>query len=235
MAVPFLAASILVVHAAPISNVPLQNVLNTCGGHLPGEAKAQPGSQPSTRRTLRFWKALGHLRVKSLKAREAPEVDSQLIFEFPKGSVVGQSQRSCVLVAGLWRLPIYQPRNLTSLVHESREGWVTLSAEMTGGPRFFSQVADGEVEALSAANARRCGVEPFPEDGLVFFQQESELVANRACEKDVHSLCKAPEGFLNLNENMLEALETKESLKKDRRRTFNINSWNQHSRPWRLC
>lgn len=27
-------------------------------------------------------------------------------------------------------------------------------------------------------------------DGLVFFQQESELVANRACEKDVHSLCK---------------------------------------------
>ena len=27
MAVPFLAASILVVHAAPISNVPLQNVL----------------------------------------------------------------------------------------------------------------------------------------------------------------------------------------------------------------
>lgn len=37
----------------------------------------------------------------------------------------------------------------------------------TGGPRFFSQVADGEVEALSAANARRCGVEPFPEVSLL--------------------------------------------------------------------
>ena len=72
--------------------------------------------------------------------------------------MVAQAGR-CEYIDGILRLQVHQPAAAEAEAEAPPSlGWVTLSAEQKGGPRFFEEVAAAEVEALSeSAGSRRCG------------------------------------------------------------------------------
>eukprot|EP00434_Breviolum_minutum_P038805 symbB.v1.2.034434.t1/scaffold4444.1/size39528/1 len=151
---------------------------------------------------VRFWQASQTLRLRRLKARVAPEVASSISFEFPKGLVVGQTSEACVLANGLWRLPIYRPRNSSGTADK---GWVTLSAELSGGPRFLRPIDWKSLNDESRVDGTpSCGESALQVHLDDFWQQSAATVAaqNDAATLGVETL-QVPEGILHLNEDML--------------------------------
>lgn len=174
------------------SELPLKDLLEACGG----DASGAPA--------VRFWQASQTLRLRRLKARVAPEVASSISFEFPKGLVVGQTAEACVLANGLWRLPIYRPRNSSGTADK---GWVTLSAELSGGPRFLRPLDWKTLDSVVPSTGTPCGESALQVHLEDFWQQSAATVAkNDAATLGLETL-QVPEGILHLNEDMFASLQ----------------------------
>eukprot|EP00928_Gymnodinium_smaydae_P098650 TRINITY_DN9219_c0_g1_i2.p1 TRINITY_DN9219_c0_g1~~TRINITY_DN9219_c0_g1_i2.p1 ORF type:complete len:923 (-),score=205.17 TRINITY_DN9219_c0_g1_i2:256-3024(-) len=125
---------------------------------------ALAGASAATLGGRRFWRSSRGLRVQSIKARASAALKSPVVFEIPLGAAVGQAAR-CELVDDILRIPVFEPAKAGVAEASAaaavptgaprRVGWVTLSAEQKGGPRFFEEVPSSQVEGFAAAAGLR--------------------------------------------------------------------------------